>query len=93
MPNTSEDRRLLSGRRQRDRRMYERRLRAIEEFIASRARHCTILDMRITPEGCVNICGQEPAFQCRDCSGVLVETRVAERRANENRRTGVDRRT
>jgi hypothetical protein len=72
--------------------MYERRLRAVEEFIASRAGHCKILDMRITPEGCVRICNKEPAFQCADCSGVFAEMRVGERRSDENRRSGADRR-
>ena len=92
MPDTNEDKRMWPDRRQRDRRMYERRLRALEESIASRASHCKILDMRITPEGCVRICNNAPAFQCAGCSGVFVEMRVDERRSDENRRSGIDRR-
>ena len=87
-----EDRRLRPDRRQRDRRMYERRLRAVEEFIASRARHCKVLDMHVAPEGCMNICGLEPAFQCADCSGVPVEMQAGEKHLRENRRAGPDRR-
>ena len=80
-------REVTEDRRWRDRRMYERRLRAIEACIASRAGHCKILDMLITPEGCMKIRNhKEPPTQCANCPGVIAERRAAERRLGEDRR-------
>jgi len=83
---------VAKDRRWRDRRIYERRLRAIEEFIVSHAGHCKLLGMRITPEGCMKIRHhKEPQSQCKDCPGVVTqERRVHERRSGADRRAQDD---
>ena len=77
-----EDRRLF------DRRNYERRLRAREEYNASRAGHCLLLDMLITPEGCMKIRHRTEQPQCKDCPGVHAEKRHGDRRSGVDRRLG-----
>jgi hypothetical protein len=83
---------VAKDRRWRERRIYERRLRAIEDFIVSHAGHCKLLDMRITPGGCMKIRNhKEPQMQCKACPGVVTEERrVHERRADEDRRAQND---
>ena len=79
---------LADDRRWLDRRIYERRLHEVHEFIVSEAGPCKLLGMLITPEGCMKIRNhKDPQIQCKDCPGVI----TAERRGQE-RRTGDDRR-
>ena len=77
-----EDRRLF------DRRNYERRLRAIEACNASRAGHCMLLDMPVTPEGCMKIRNRTEQLQCKECPGVHAEKRYGDRRSGVDRRLG-----
>ena len=80
---------VAKDRRWRDRRIYERRLRAIGEFIASQAGHCKILDQRITPDGCMKLREHSDLQNyCKDCPGVYTEKRRIDRRSGEDRREG-----
>jgi len=71
-----------------ERRQFERRQ---EEFLAARTGLCTILHMRLTPEGCKEIRNRdEPPIQCKYCPGVTLGERVVpERRSGKDRRQQV----